>query len=148
MRSFFTFFVFLLLLSCSGLSKGQTNADLASSKNVIELKNFLKSSNYNQDLAFLIDFTKASGEFRFFVYDFKNDQILEKGLVAHGSGSDKGKTKKSLKFSDVEGFYRSSLGKNVVGESYVGDFGKSYRLYGLDNSNSNGFNRAIFYYED
>ncbi|SKB90360.1 L,D-transpeptidase catalytic domain [Soonwooa buanensis] len=143
MRSFFTFFVFLLLLSCSDSSKGQTNADLASSKNVIELKNFLKTSNYDQDLAFLIDFTKASGEFRFFVYDLKNDKILEKGLVAHGSGSEKGKTKKALKFSNVEGSYCSSLGKYVVGESYVGDFGKSYRLYGLDDSNSNVFDRAI-----
>lgn len=131
------------MLSCSDSSKGQTNADLASSKNVIELKNFLKTSNYDQDLAFLIDFTKASGEFRFFVYDLKNDKILEKGLVAHGSGSEKGKTKKALKFSNVEGSYCSSLGKYVVGESYVGDFGKSYRLYGLDDSNSNVFDRAI-----
>lgn len=131
------------MLSCSDSSKGQTNADLTSNKNVIELKNFLKSSNYNQDLAFLIDFSKASGKYRFFVYDLKNDKILKKGLVAHGSGSEKGKSKKSLKFSNVEGSYCSSLGKYAVGESYVGDFGKSYRLYGLDDSNSNAFDRAI-----
>ncbi|MGL6037723.1 MAG: murein L,D-transpeptidase catalytic domain-containing protein [Soonwooa sp.] len=82
------------------------------------------------------------------MYNLKNDKILEKGLVAEGFGSEKGKTKKSLKLSNIEGFYCPSLGKYAVGESYVGDFGKSYRLYGLDNSNSNGFNRAIFYQED
>ena len=132
-----------MLLSCSDSSKGQSNVDLKLNKNVTELKSVVKSSKYNQDLAFIIDFSKASGKYRFFVYDLKNDKILKKGLVAHGSGSEKGKTKTSLKSSNTEGSYCSSLGKYAVGESYVGDFGKSYRLYGLDDSNSNAFDRAI-----
>ncbi|WP_300675760.1 murein L,D-transpeptidase catalytic domain-containing protein [Soonwooa sp.] len=143
MRSFCSFLMLLVLLSCSDSSKGQSNVDASLNKNVSALKTFLKDSNYNQDLAFFIDFSKASGKYRFFVYDLKNDKILNKGLVAHGYGSEKGKTKSSLKFSNTDGSYCSSLGKYAIGASYVGDFGKSYKLNGLDTSNSNAFARAI-----
>jgi hypothetical protein len=42
---------------------------------------------YNQEIAFFIDMQVMSGKNRFFIYDLKNDLVLDSGLVAHGFGS-------------------------------------------------------------
>ena len=49
----------------------------------------------------------------------------------------------NLKFSNKEGSYQSSLGKFIINESYYGDFGKAYRLDGLDSTNNQARKRAI-----
>ena len=36
-----------------------------------------------------------------------------------------------------------TLGKYSIGSHYKGKFGKAYKLYGLDKTNSNAFNRSI-----
>ena len=108
-----------------------------------EVKSYAAANHYNQEVAFLIDLSIPSNQYRFFVVDLKNNKILSKGLVAHGSGSEKGKTRGKLKFSNEDGSYCSSLGKYIVKESYDGKFGKAYRLAGLDKTNSNAMSRAI-----
>lgn len=110
---------------------------------ISEIKEFLKNSDYNLDKAFLIDFSIPSSRFRLFVIDIKTGKVLQKGLVAHGDGSEDGKTKDGLKFSNLDGSHCSSLGKYAVSEKYKGQFGLSYRLDGLDETNSNARNRAI-----
>lgn len=113
-----------------------------SDSKILDLKEYLKGKNYSQDLAFFIDFKIPSGKFRFFVYDLKNDQVLTKGLVAHGEGSEvEGST--DLVFSNVEGSHQSSLGKYEIANSYEGNFGKSYRLKGLEKSNNLAMKRYI-----
>lgn len=90
-----------------------------------------------------------SGKNRFFVYDLKANKILDKGLVAHGSGSET-EIKGKLKFSNVPNSLSTSLGSYCIGNSYVGKFGKAYRLHGLDKTNSNAFRRDIvfhYYYD-
>ncbi len=47
------------------------------------------------------------------------------------------------KFSNVPGCGCSSLEKYKIGEKYRGQYGKSYKLYGLENTNSNAYKRAI-----
>lgn len=122
-------------------TKAQENKILPEEK-ISELKSFIKDKNYNQNLAVFINFKIHSGKYRYFVYDLKNNKILQKALVSHGSGSViKGSQK--LRFSNVEGSYQSSLGKYEIKESYVGKFGKAYRLNGLDTTNSNAMTRAI-----
>jgi len=37
----------------------------------------------------------------------------------------------------------TSLGKYRIGNSYYGKFGLAFKLYGLDKTNSNAFNRFI-----
>lgn len=109
---------------------------------ISDLKDYLKDKNYNQNLAFFIDFKIPSGKFRFFVCDLKNDEVLTKGLVAHGEGSQvAGST--DLVFSNVEGSYQSSLGKYEIANSYVGNFGKSYKLKGLEKTNNLAMKRYI-----
>ena len=68
---------------------------------------------------------------------------MQKALVAHGDGSEGGKVNGNLKFSNIDGSHCSSLGKYVIEEKYNGKFGMSYRLTGLDETNSNARARAI-----
>ena len=106
-------------------------------------KEFLKDHpDYNQDVVFLADMAIKSRYNRFYVYDLKNNRILHEGLVAHGKGSNTG-TYGELQFSNVEGSNMTSLGNYKVGVDYVGRFGKSYKLLGLDKTNDQAFARYV-----
>jgi hypothetical protein len=108
-----------------------------------EVKKYIKNdSKWNHEVAFFIDMRIHSGKNRFFIYDLKKDKIIDQGLVAHGSGSETG-IEGQLKFSNIDGSLCSSLGKYAIGHSYLGKFGKSYNLYGLDKTNSNALTRHI-----
>lgn len=136
-------FLFLFIISCSKVESQANNAiDYLPKSKISELKNYIKGKNYNQDLAVFINFKIHSGKYRYFVYDFKNDKILQKAVVAHGDGSVI-KNSDALQFSNVDGSHRSSLGKYEIKESYSGKFGKAYRLDGLDQTNINARSRAI-----
>lgn len=117
---------------------------------VNQVKKVIKNdSRFNKDIAFLVDMKIPSGKNRFFIYDLKNNKIIDKGIVAHGSGSETG-VKGKLKFSNVPNSLSTSLGNYYIGNSYYGKFGKAYRMYGLDETNSNAFKRDIvfhYYYD-
>ncbi|WP_294283991.1 murein L,D-transpeptidase catalytic domain-containing protein [uncultured Chryseobacterium sp.] len=109
---------------------------------ISEVRSFIRGKKYNQDLAVFINFRLHSGKYRYFLYDLKNNKILQKAIVAHGDGSVI-KNSSVLRFSNTDGSHQSSLGKYEIKESYTGKFGKAYRLEGLDESNSNARSRAI-----
>ncbi|WP_431242528.1 murein L,D-transpeptidase catalytic domain-containing protein [Flavobacterium sp. P21] len=113
------------------------NSQLATVKEKIKT-----SHSYNTKIAFFIDMKIKSGKNRFFVYDLENDKILDEGLVAHGCGSETG-IAGNLKFSNEPNSNATSLGRCAIGKSYNGIFGKSYRLSGLDETNSNVLKRAV-----
>ena len=145
----FLFFIFSLFLICCEVKSQENHSiqyaspEAKISQKIADLKAFIKESDYNSDKAFLIDFSISSSRFRFFVVDLKSEKIIQKGLVAHGDGSEDGKVNETLKFSNKDGSHCSSLGKYVVEEKYKGKFGMSYRLTGLDETNSNARSRAI-----
>ncbi len=127
-----------------------TYLDTKTSNNVVdktltkaeEVKLFLKKNpKYNKEVFFLIDMRIPSNKYRFFVYDAKKNQVTDSGLVAHGSGSETATDE--LQFSNTDGSLMTSLGKYYIGNSYNGTFGKAYRMYGLDKTNSNAFTRNI-----
>jgi hypothetical protein len=97
---------------------------------------------YNKEIAFFIDMGIGSGKYRFFVYNLKTNKIIDQGLVTHGFGSES-KSTGEMTFSNVNNSLCTSLGKYSVGNSYLGSYGKAYKLYGLDKTNSNAFNRNI-----
>lgn len=134
-------FALLFLISCTQSSAQEATGALPKEK-ISELKNYIKNKDYNHNLAIFINFKIHSGKYRYFVYDLKNDKIIQKAIVSHGSGSVM-KNSNQLKFSNIEGSYQSSLGKYEIKESYSGQFGKAYRLKGLDSTNSNAMQRAI-----
>lgn len=105
-------------------------------------KEFLRNNpSYNQSTAFFIDMKIPSGTFRFFIHDVAIDSVTHKALVAHGSGSTY--SDDSLTFSNIPNSYQTSLGNYKVGASYTGNFGKSYKLHGLDATNNKAFARYV-----
>lgn len=135
-------FLFVLLVSCSKVESQQADMLGVPQSRISEIKSFIKDKDYNQDLAIFINFKIPSGKYRYFIYNLKNNTIVQKAIVAHGSGSVISGSN-ALKFSNVEGSYQSSLGKYAVMGSYIGQFGKAYRLKGLDPTNDNAMQRAI-----
>ncbi|MFS4470112.1 murein L,D-transpeptidase catalytic domain-containing protein [Chryseobacterium sp. T20] len=135
-------FLFLIVISCSKAESQQLNPLGIPQTRISEIKNYIKGKEYNQELAVFINFKIHSGKYRYFIYNLKNNTILQQAVVSHGSGSVIPKSD-ALKFSNIEGSYQSSLGKYAIGESYIGKFGKAYRLAGLDATNSNAMQRAI-----
>lgn len=141
--------VFGIALLCNFYLK-DTSTDIETPKNVVdktvskaeEIKSFLKNnSKYNKDVFFLLDMRISSNKYRFFVFDTKKNKVTDSGLVAHGSGSET--ETDELQFSNTDGSLMTSLGKYSIGNSYNGTFGKAYKMYGLDATNSNAFLRNI-----
>jgi hypothetical protein len=144
------FFVGYLLLSDSKEIASLSSENKRIECQIADVKKLIsKNPQYNNKIAFFIDMKISSGKNRFFVYDLKANKIIDKGLVAHGSGSETG-VKGKLRFSNVPNSLSTSLGKYYIGKHYYGKFGKAYKLYGLDTTNSNAFKRHIvfhYYYD-
>ncbi len=102
---------------------------------------FIQQKGYNNKVCFFIDMSLPSGQNRFFIYDLENDSIISKGLVAHGNCYNY--WLEGRKYSNTMGSGCTSLGKYRVGYPYTGKFGYSYKLYGLDSSNSHAFERTV-----
>lgn len=134
--------LFILLISCSKAESQQADALGVPQARITEIKNYIKDKKYNQNIAVFINFKIPSGKYRYFIYDLKNNKIIQKAIVSHGSGSVV-QGSNNLQFSNIEGSYQSSLGKYAIGVSYIGQFGKAYRLKGLDPTNDNAMERAI-----
>ncbi|MDY0990169.1 murein L,D-transpeptidase catalytic domain family protein [Flavobacterium sp. CFBP9031] len=143
-------FVGYLLLSDSKEIGLLSSDDKRIEFQIADIKKLInKNPQYNNKIAFFVDMKIPSGKNRFFVYDLKADKIIDKGLVAHGSGSETG-IKGKLRFSNVPNSLSTSLGKYYIGKHYYGKFGRAYKLYGLDKTNSNAFKRDIvfhYYYD-
>ena len=107
------------------------------------VKEYARTHNFSTEYCFLVDMSLPSGKNRFFVYNIKKDSLEYASLVAHGFGSYKGNGNDQLEFSNVPNSFKTSLGKYKVGGSYYGAFGQAYKLYGLDSTNNNAYERAI-----
>ncbi len=104
------------------------------------ISKYAGANNYNTQYCFLADMKIASGKSRFFVYNLERDSVELTGLVTHGSGKS---NSSNIQFSNTEGSLCTSLGKYKIGNSYKGKFGLAYKLYGLDATNSNAYNRFV-----
>ncbi|MES2800388.1 MAG: murein L,D-transpeptidase catalytic domain family protein [Bacteroidota bacterium] len=155
--------IYLLLFFCSCELQAQRTTEVSESTSLNEseqgfdslfyqerfskkaelLKEYLKkNAKYNQRFAILIDMKKPSQYNRFYVVNMDSLSIVSAGLVAHGSGSETG-FEDSLQFSNTPNSYMTSLGKYKIGAAYIGNFGKSYKLHGLESSNSKAFERFV-----
>jgi hypothetical protein len=105
------------------------------------LKQYAVAHGYNDRIAFLADMQLPSGKNRFFVCDLSGDSILLSGLVAHGCGA--GSFSATPSFSNTNGSNCTSLGRYRIGQPYKGQFGLSYKLYGLDTTNNHAFSRNV-----
>ncbi len=108
---------------------------------VLPLKQFISAKNYNSRICFLADMNIASGKKRFFVYDLEGDSIISSGLVAHGSCDNAFQI--NANFSNKINSGCSCMGKFKVGKRYTGRYGIAFKLFGLDSSNNNAYERSI-----
>lgn len=93
-----------------------------------------------RDHAVIVDYTKPSTEERFYVIRLKTGAV-EKMLGTHGQGSGNGAV--AYKFSNVKDSRQTSLGMYLLGEVYSGSYGPTMRMYGLEKSNDQAYNRDI-----
>jgi hypothetical protein len=105
------------------------------------IKIYAEKNGYANRYCFLLDMRLQSGLKRFFVYDFKRDVVAFSGLVAHGSCDQS--FLKTARFSNTGGGGCTSIGIYKVGNAYYGQYGKAYKLHGLESSNSNAYRRSI-----
>ena len=107
------------------------------------LKEYSLKHGLSENYAIIVDFSKSSGKHRFFVCDLNKQKIIESSLCAHGAG--KGSTILNPVFSNEVGSNCSSLGHYIItGRHKMSSTGlPSFRLKGLDSSNSNAMKRGI-----
>jgi hypothetical protein len=98
-------------------------------------------NGFNETICFLADMSLPSGQNRFFIYDLRKDSIQSAGLVAHGNCFEA--WLEGRRYSNVVGSGCTSLGRYRIGNSYIGKFGYSYKLYGLDSTNDNAYERTV-----
>jgi hypothetical protein len=96
----------------------------------------------HRDLVGVVNFGLHSSQPRFQLVNLESGRI-DCFLVAHGHGSDPEQTGWLKRFSNKHGSLASSQGSYVTGERYVGQYGNSRRLVGLEPENSEAYARAI-----
>ncbi len=106
-----------------------------------EALTYCDSLGFRTDFAVLIDLASHSGNIRLFGFNLDTKETLIKGLVAHGHC--KSTDNRYAQFSNAISSNCSSLGRYKIGQKYEGKFGTSYKLNGLDSTNSNALNRYI-----
>ncbi len=97
---------------------------------------------WRKDIVGVADFGVHSRQKRFHFVDLENDRV-ESFHVSHGDGSDPEHDGWLNRYSNVEGSHCTSRGAYMTRSWYVGKFGTSIRLDGLDPTNSNALPRAI-----
>ena len=117
------------------------NRSLVDSLRIKEAKAYCIKNGYNSNYAFLSNMNIRSGKKRLFVVNLNKDSVIDAGLVAHGHCQSYASRKPN--FSNVVGSNCTSLGKYKIGYKYDGSFGTAYKLYGLDSTNSNAFDRFV-----
>jgi hypothetical protein len=129
-------------ISADSLVAPVTAPDQRSSVNKIkEAKIFCRKNGYDTTVCFLLDLSLHNGRKRFFVYDMQKQTVVSSGLVTHGDCNTRYLSQ--VQYSNKPGCGCSSYGRYRVGGLYKGIFGDSYKLYGLDSSNSNAYGRYI-----
>lgn len=90
----------------------------------------------------IVDFAAHSSRDRFWILDLQTGS--EHAMhVAHGTGSDPDGDGYATRFSNVPNSRASSLGFYLTGDLYTGKHGRSMRLHGLSDTNSNALSRAV-----
>ncbi|MFN3199075.1 MAG: murein L,D-transpeptidase catalytic domain family protein [Bradymonadia bacterium] len=88
----------------------------------------------------ITDFSRPSSEARLWIFDLLTGEQLWRLHVTHGSASsDPDDATRAVTFSNIPESHQSSLGMIRTAESYVGEYGVSHRLDGLEE----GFNDNV-----
>jgi hypothetical protein len=97
---------------------------------------------WHRDMVAIADFGLHSARQRFHFVDLIDNRV-QSFHVSHGDGSDPDHDGWLKWYSNLEGSHCTSKGAYMTRSWYVGKFGTSIRLDGLDPTNSNALPRAI-----
>lgn len=108
-----------------------------------EALSFCRKHKLDTTTAFFTDMHVHSGKKRFYIVDLQRKTVLHASLVCHGMG--KSSTPELPVFSNIPGSYCTSLGKYRMGKCAFSNWGIGihYKMYGLEKTNSNAFERII-----
>ena len=104
-----------------------------------DLAAYAKQNGYSTSHFLLVDLGRSSALKRAYLVG-SDGAILRSGQVAHGHCKS---NITEVEFSNVPESNCSSEGRYRISEKYTGDYGESYRLDGLDPTNSNARKRYI-----
>lgn len=88
----------------------------------------------------IVDFTLPSSQRRFFLINTQTGAV-KKYYSSHGIGSGRGDV--ATAFSNKKDSRQTSLGIYLTGGTYYGKYGRTLRMYGLEASNDQAYNRDI-----
>jgi hypothetical protein len=109
----------------------------------IEFFDKFKNRIDNRDFLTIVDFSQHSRYKRMYLIDMRTGQV-ERFVVSHGKGSEPVKNGEATQFSNVENSFMSSLGFYLTEpDTYVGKWGTSLRIQGLEKTNNLAMKRAI-----
>ncbi|MHA7820105.1 MAG: murein L,D-transpeptidase catalytic domain-containing protein [Erythrobacter sp.] len=97
---------------------------------------------WRKDIVGIADFGVHSANRRFYFVNLDREEV-NPYHVSHGTGSDPEHDGWLNNYSNVEGSNATSRGAYVTWEWYVGRYGTSVRLGGLDETNNNALRRYI-----
>gem|GEM_PF-5984525 len=126
-------------VSAQALTKGLSQQALQKS---LRYMAFNASIIPNRDVLVIVDYSQHSLNKRLFLLDFEK-QSVEALLTTHGAGSDPDHDGIATEFSNEIGSHKTSLGFYLAQERYVGKYGLSLRLDGLQNTNYTARDRAV-----
>jgi hypothetical protein len=90
----------------------------------------------------IVDFTQHSTQKRFYLFDLKEGS-LERHNTSHGEKSDRDRDGYATEFSNNVSSHQSSLGFYLTLGTYTGGNGRSLKIRGLEDTNSNAEKRAV-----
>ncbi|MFS4460694.1 murein L,D-transpeptidase catalytic domain family protein [Bdellovibrio sp. HCB2-146] len=88
----------------------------------------------------IINYGAPSTDYRFFLINLETGDVT-RFYSSHGVGS--GKSNFASRFSNIQDSRQTSLGIFMTGETYVGRYGQTLRMYGLQTSNDQAYKRDI-----
>jgi len=106
-----------------------------------KLLGYARRHGYDTAVVLMADMRLPSGSNRFFVYDLQKKRVIQQSLVAHGRCNET--VQISRRYGNEVGCGCTSLGRYMIGAPYQGKFGLAYKLYGLDSTNNNAFERFV-----
>ena len=94
----------------------------------------------NPSFVAIVDFSMPSTARRFFLINTQTGEV-NKYLSSHGVGTSR--SNYASRFSNTKDSRQTSLGIYLGGGIYQGHYGNTLRMYGLQTSNDQGYNRDI-----
>ena len=131
-----------LLLCAIGCKKQVTEVSkTAIEQRAAEALEYAKKHKLNTNYVLLVDYSIPSGTPPMFIWDYSKNKVAARTYVMHGPGG--GSTAEKPVFSNKIGSKCSSLGKFEVTKYHGSKLKRSYRMKGLEKSNSNAWRRGI-----